>query len=208
MPSPQGMSTRKAGGRRTADRRDPTASLQRLLDGAQATFAERGYRASSISEICARSNVGIGTFYGHFEHKRQLLQAVCVERAFLLTTSMTPAILRDHGRLLAFLRKVNDEPGAAGLLRAWYEAVLEEPEVARFHAEWRASTLKVLAATIARAQKESPSETPRLDPALVAWTMATLSREMAIHDRKGAPDMDALARFIERLVFGHLTGPD
>jgi AcrR family transcriptional regulator len=202
------MSTRKAGGRRTADRRDPTASLVRLLDGAQATFAERGYRASSISEICARSNVGIGTFYAHFEHKRQLLQAVCVERSFLLTTSMTPAILRDHSRLLALLRKVNDEPGAAGLLRAWYEAVLEEPEVARFHAEWRASTLKVLAATVAQAQKESPSETPRLDPALVAWTMATLSREMAIHDRKGAPDMDTLARLIERLVFGHLTGPD
>jgi AcrR family transcriptional regulator len=178
------------------------ATLERLLDGAQATFAERGYQASSISEICARSNVGIGTFYAHFAHKRELLQRVCVERSFLLTTAMTPAILRDHDQLVAFLRKVNDEPAAAGLLRAWYEAVLEEPEVARFHAEWRASTLKVLAATVARAQEESPSDASRLDPALVAWTTATLSREMAIHDRRGAPDMDTLARLIEQLVFG------
>jgi AcrR family transcriptional regulator len=183
-------------------RRDTTSSLDRLLDGAQATFAERGYHLASIHEICARANVGIGTFYAHFAQKRELLQRVCVERSFLLTTSMTPAILRDHDQLVAFLRKVNDEPTAAGLLRAWYEAVFEEPEVARFHAEWRASTLKVLAATVAQAQHESPSNAPQLDPALVAWTMATLSREMAIHDRKGAPDMDTLARLIEQLVFG------
>jgi AcrR family transcriptional regulator len=183
------------------------ATLERLLDGAQATFAERGYGASSISEICARSNVGIGTFYAHFEHKRELLQRVCVERSVLLTTSMTPAILRDHGQLVALLRRVNDEPISAGLLRAWYEAVLEEPEIARFHAEWRASTLKVLAATVAQAQQESPSAGPRIEPALVAWTMATLSREMAIHDRKGAPDMDTLARLIEQLVFDRVVGP-
>jgi AcrR family transcriptional regulator len=201
MPGRSRVATRAAG-RKGAVRRDVTASLERLLDGAQATFAERGYRASSISEICARSNVGIGTFYAHFEHKRELLQRVCTERSFLLTTSMTAGILRDHDRLVALLRKVNDEPAAAGLLRAWYEAVLEEPEVARFHAEWRASTLKVLAATVAQAQDESPSGAPRLDPSVVAWTVATLSREMAIHDRRGAPDMETLARLIEQLVFG------
>jgi AcrR family transcriptional regulator len=188
--------------RRTTNRRGTAASLDRLLDGAQATFAERGYRAANIHEICARSNVGIGTFYAHFDHKRELLQRVCVERSVLLTTSMTPAILRDHGLLVAFLRCANDDPVAAGTLRAWYEAVLEEPAIARFHAEWRGSTLKVLAATIAEAQRQSPSDGPRLDPSVVAWTMATLSREMAIHDRNGAPDMDALARLFEELVFG------
>jgi hypothetical protein len=31
--------------------------------------------------------------------------------------------------------------------------------------------------------------------------MATLSREVAIHDRKGAPDSDALARLFEALMF-------
>jgi AcrR family transcriptional regulator len=184
-------------------RRDST--LERLLDGAQETFAERGYRAAGIQEICARAKVGIGTFYTHFEHKRELLQRVCVERSVLLTTSMTPAILRDHNELVAFLRRVNDEPVAAGLLRAWYEAVLEEPETARFHAEWRASTLKVLAASVAEAQRQTASQAPRRDPAVAAWAMATLSREMAIHDRSGAPDMETLARLIEELVFGPAT---
>ena len=201
--SPSGPDRREPGSdRRSTTRRDGAGSIERLLDGAQATFAERGYRAAGIQDICARSKVGIGTFYAHFSDKRQLLKRVYVARSFLLTTSMTPAILRDHGQLVAFLRKVNDDPGAAGLLRAWYEAVLEEPEIARFHAEWRASSLKVLAATIADAQRQEPSEESRLDPAVAAWTMATLSREMAIHDRKGAPHMHELARLIQELVFG------
>jgi AcrR family transcriptional regulator len=206
MPNPNSSSVRAGTGKVAG--RDTTGSLERLLDGAQATFAERGYSAANIKEICARSNVGIGTFYAHFDHKRDLLQRVCVERTFLLTTNMTSAILRDHGRLVAFLRKVNDDPAAAGLLRAWYEGVLEEPELARFHATWRASTLKVLAATVAQAQADVPSKARRLDPALVAWTMATLSREMGIHDRKSAPDMSTLATLIEQLVFGRLRGPD
>jgi len=92
-------------------------------------------------------------------------------------------------------------PGA-GLLRAWYEAVLEEPQIARFHAEWRASTLAVITATVAAAHKASPSKLPRRDPVVVAWTIATLSREMAIHDHRGAPDIDTLARLFEDLVFG------
>jgi len=32
--------------------------------------------------------------------------------------------------------------------------------------------------------------------------MGTLAREMGIHDRKGAPDLDSLARLFEELVVG------
>jgi AcrR family transcriptional regulator len=209
MPNPNSPSEPADRGTRPSDRRvtarrGGAGSLERLLEGAQSTFAEHGYRAASIQEICARSRVGIGTFYAHFTNKRQLLQRVCVERALLPTTSLTPAMLSDHGQLVASLRRVNDDRGAAGLLRAWYEAVLEEPEIARFHGRWRASTLEVLATTVAEAQQQAPSPGPRRDPSVVAWTIATLSREMAIHDRGGAPDMDALARLIAELVFGRV----
>jgi AcrR family transcriptional regulator len=183
----------------TPDRPDKT--LERLLDGAQATFTERGYGAANIHEICARSNVGIGTFYAHFDDKHQLLQRVFLERVVLLSDILTADDLLDHDRLVARLRQAIDDRGSAGLLRAWYEAVLDEPEIARFHAEWRPSTLKLLAATIAEAQRRSASKAPRHEPALVSWAIATLSRELAIRDRTGAPDMDALARLYEALVF-------
>jgi AcrR family transcriptional regulator len=189
---------------RTSDR-GPTESVDRLLDGAQATFAERGYRAASIHEICARSTVGIGTFYAHFDHKRDLLQRVFIDRAVLLSRILTPADLLDHGQLVASLRRTVDEPVAAGLSRAWYEAVLEEPAIARFHADWRASTLEDLAKTIAEAQRRAQVVEPRFDPSVVSWTIGTLSREMAIHDRKGAPDLETLARLIDALVFGSVA---
>jgi AcrR family transcriptional regulator len=190
----------------TPSRRTASRHIERLLDGAHATFAQRGYRAARVQEICTRSKVGIGTFYAHFGHKRELLKRVLVERSVLVTTSVTPEILRDRGGLIAFLRKVNDDPVAAATLRAWYEAVLEEPEIARFHAEWRASTLRVLAATVAEAQRQTPSAGHRLDPLAVAWAIGTLSREMSIHDRQGAPDMETLAGLIEHLVFRPADG--
>ena len=205
MPNPNSHSVRGIARRRSTRGREPGGSLDRLLAGAQSTFAERGYRAANIHEICARANVGIGTFYAHFDHKRQLLQRVFIERGVLLSRLVTPADLLDHDRLVACLRSASDDPVAAGLLRAWYEAVLEEPEVARFHAEWRPTTLKTLAATIEEARRGlAPANGPRIDPSMIAWTMATLSRELAIHDRSGAPDTEALARFFEALVWGTL----
>jgi AcrR family transcriptional regulator len=184
----------------SSSRRD--ATLERLLDGAEETFAARGYNAANVHEICARAKVGIGTFYAHFDHKRQLLRQVFVERALLFSRILTPADLLDHDRLVACLRRAIDDPTAAGMLRAWYEAVLDEPEIARFHAEWRPETLKDLAATVAKAQELAPSAGPRLGAAVVAWTMGTLTREMAIHDRKAAPDLEGLARLFEELTFG------
>jgi AcrR family transcriptional regulator len=201
MPNPNSPSDRGPERRTAARRRDTSESLDRLLDGAQATFAERGYHAANVHEICARANVGIGTFYSHFDHKRDLLQRVFVERVL---RSPTTEDLLDGARLRAALGHAADEPKVAGLLRAWYEAVLDEPDLARFHAEWRPAYLIELATTIGDARKRFPSDRPRHDPAVVAWTMATLSREMAIHDRRGQPDIDTLARLFEELMFGTL----
>jgi AcrR family transcriptional regulator len=201
MPNANSPSDRGPERRKATRRRDIPDSLDRLLDGAQVTFAERGYHAANVHEICARSNVGIGTFYAHFDHKRDLLQRVFVERVL---QSPTADDLLDHARLIAALGHAADEPMVAGLLRAWYEAVLDEPDLARFHADWRPSFLIDLAATIGEARKRIPSNGPRHDPAVVAWTMATLSRELAIHDRRGLPDLDTLARLLEELMFGTL----
>ena len=203
MPNLNSHSGRGPDRRKAARRRDSADSLERLIDAGQAVFVERGYHEANIHEICARAGVAIGTFYAHFEHKRDLLKAVFVERV-LLPGSPTAEDLLDHGRLIATIERVADEPMVAGLLRAWYEAVLDEPDLARFHSEWRPSYLTELAATIGEARKLSPATYPRHDPAVVAWTMSTLSRELAIHDRTGPPDVDSLARLFEELLFGAL----
>jgi AcrR family transcriptional regulator len=189
--------------RKSARRRARSSSVDRLLAAAQATFAERGYHQANIHEICARADVGIGTFYSHFDHKRDLLQRVFVERVL---GSGVPAAdeLLDHARLVARIEGTADEPIVAGLLRAWYEAVLDDPDLAQFQAEWRPSFLSELGAAIGDARKRVSADGPRHDAAVIAWTMLTLSREMAIHDRTGLPDLDTLARLFEELMFGTL----
>jgi hypothetical protein len=72
----------------------------------------------------------------------------------------------DHARLIARLERAADEAMVASLLRAWYEAVLDEPDLARFHAEWRPAYLIDLAATFGDAKTlsvRSPSARPGRD---------------------------------------------
>ena len=67
---------------------DLPASAKRLLDGAIACFAARGYQASTTRDISNHAGLSPGSLYVHFEGKEQLL--------FELTR-------RAHGELLAEL---------------------------------------------------------------------------------------------------------
>src|SRR5437868_7995878 len=157
MPNLNSPSAAKGHRRSATRRRDASGSLDRLLDAAQATFAERGYHQTNIHEICARANVGIGTFYSHFDHKRDLLQRVFVERVLRAGVPTADELL-DHARLIARIGGTTDEPTVAGLLRAWYEAVADERDLARFQTEWRPAFLIELAGSSSDALKRCPSD--------------------------------------------------
>ena len=192
-----------ASGRSKAPGR-PDATLDRLLAGAQATFSERGYHAANIQEICARSSVGIGTFYAHFAHKHELLQKLVVERAPVAARLFSAEDLTDRERLIGVIRKVADDPRMSGLWRAWHEAMLEEAEIKEFSAVWRNELIAELALKVADARVLARSEAKRLSPMVVAWSIITLTRQLAIYDRRGAPDVQELAQLIEELVRGSL----
>jgi AcrR family transcriptional regulator len=202
MPNPNSPSVRGRDRRKTTRRRDTTGSLDRLLDGAQATFAERGYHQANIHEICARAKVGIGTFYAHFDHKSQLLEHLMVERAVALPQLLSVDDLAEVATLAARLRGALDDPVAAGLWRAWHEAVAEDQGLARSHEKLRSTTLKQLAALVVKARKGRPAKAPRLDAGVVAWTMMLFARELSINDRDGAPSVEMVASMVHKLVFG------
>jgi AcrR family transcriptional regulator len=202
MPNLNSPSVRGPERRKTTRRRDTSGSLDRLLDGAQATFAERGYHLSNVQEICARANVGIGTFYSHFDHKNQLLEHLMVERAVALPQLLSVSDLADVAALTARLQTVLDDPVACGLWRAWHEGVAEDPALAASQARFRSTALTQLTELIAKVRRGRPAHSPRLDAAVVAWTMMLLARELAIHDRGDAPSVETIAAMILDLVFG------
>lgn len=188
---------------RPATVRERGASFRRLIDGAEATFAERGYNAATIHDICARAGVGIGTFYTHFGRKSELLRQVMVVRAPVLSRILTTRDLGDTELLAAGLRKTVDDPRSVGLWRAWHDAVLQEDDLARFHTEWRNAVRDELTTMIEQARAAKPKQGRQMDARFVAWTMMTLARELAIHDRtSGAADVETAADLITQLVCG------
>ena len=106
----------------------------RLKAAALALFGEKGYESTSINEIAARANLAVGGFYQHFRSKRQLLLSLMQE----LLDHLSRLDLRPKGsgdvreglrELLssAFSRDLQ----YLGAYRAWQEAVLSDPDLAR-----------------------------------------------------------------------------
>ncbi|MEZ4225652.1 MAG: TetR/AcrR family transcriptional regulator [Polyangiaceae bacterium] len=50
-----------------------------ILDCALAAFADRGYHATSIADVCARASIGRATLYQYFDDKRDLLVSLANE---------------------------------------------------------------------------------------------------------------------------------
>jgi AcrR family transcriptional regulator len=49
---------------------------ERLLSAAEELFAERGYRQTTVAQICARADIATGSFYAHFRSKAEIFAAV------------------------------------------------------------------------------------------------------------------------------------
>lgn len=75
---------------------------RRLLDAAAETYAELGVDGATIGAITERADVGLGTFYLHFEDKDAIALAV--------NAVMTQRLLADHGRSCDAVRSVGGEP--------------------------------------------------------------------------------------------------
>ncbi|WP_312966495.1 TetR/AcrR family transcriptional regulator [Acinetobacter gerneri] len=50
-----------------------------IIHAAFLEFSERGYHQTAISDIAKRLGIGHGTFYRHFENKRDILEKVIVD---------------------------------------------------------------------------------------------------------------------------------
>ncbi|WP_052090525.1 MULTISPECIES: TetR/AcrR family transcriptional regulator [Modestobacter] len=75
------------------------ATVERLLDAALQTFAEQGFAAASVEDICSRGGFTRGAFYSSFKTKDELFEAL-----------MTREVERDLARVAELLTGLADEP--------------------------------------------------------------------------------------------------
>ncbi len=68
----------------------PAERRASLLAAARQVFAARGYHGASVSDLIEAAGVARGTFYNHFESKRDVFAAVLVELMLEVTASVAP----------------------------------------------------------------------------------------------------------------------
>lgn len=56
-----------------------------IIEAAFLEFSERGYHQTAISDIAKRLGIGHGTFYRHFENKRNILDKVILDTMLKIT---------------------------------------------------------------------------------------------------------------------------
>lgn len=120
----------------------------RLKAAGLALFGEKGYERTSVDEIAERAELAVGTFYQQFRSKRQLLLVLMDE----LLESLSQLNLRPGGRgdvqsalRELLVRSFSRDLHYLGACRAWEEAVLSDPELAKKQQKIRAWTTNRIA---------------------------------------------------------------
>lgn len=137
----------------------------KLLDAGRASFGEKGYEATSIADVTTRAGMASGAFYLYFRSKKQLLVVLMNE----LLERLAAVDLHPTSDLHSFLAAVfRTDLEFLGVLRAWHEAILTDPELRAMHAQ------------------------------IEAWTYARILKLFrSLHTRRGA-DLPAFARMMDR----------
>ncbi|SEN16360.1 TetR/AcrR family transcriptional regulator [Paenibacillus sp. OV219] len=94
-----------------------TEKQAKILASAIEVFAEKGYAASSTSEIAQRAGVAEGTIFRHYKTKKELLLSIV---APAITKLIAPFVLRGFGKVLDSNYESFDE-----VLRAMIENRIE-----------------------------------------------------------------------------------
>lgn len=128
-------------------------------------FGEKGYESTLIDEIARRAKLAVGTFYQHFRSKRQLLLALMEELLEKLSQlDFRPGGSTDVRAVIHELlsRAFSHDLRYLGAYRAWQEAVLSDPDLARKQQEIHAWTTTRVTAVFQRLQ-QLPGARPGVD---------------------------------------------
>jgi AcrR family transcriptional regulator len=148
-----------------ARRGSPEQTRERLLDAAAAIFNRVGYHGTDSNRIAHEAGYATGTFYKHFQDKREIFLAVYARWVAAEWQAVEEAISRDAeaehvARALVDL-SVSFHTKWRGLRASLLELIFSDTEVRRFYRQQRRRQLD----TMARIRKAigAPSRTREED---------------------------------------------
>lgn len=161
------------------DGRPPTRgrrTRRRILDAAEAVFAEMGYHESSIVRIVERAGVAQGTFYIYFRSKQQIFEELITDLNSRLREAMSNAAVAGGGDRLqaerrgfaAFFRFTAEHPALYRVIR---EAEFVAPDAMHRHYE------KIIEGYVRGLSGAMASgEVEPADPTVLAWALIAVGQ--------------------------------
>jgi AcrR family transcriptional regulator len=147
-----------------------TRTRQRVLEAAEAVFAEHGYHEASIVKITEAAGVGQGTFYLYFSSKQEVFDELVRDLNRRVRHSMKEASAKGKTRLeaeqlgfRAYFRFTAEHPALYRIIR---QAEFVSPDMLRYHYDRLSSGyIEALRDAVER------GEIAELDPEVAAWAL-------------------------------------
>jgi AcrR family transcriptional regulator len=163
VPAPTGVDGRTLSARGTRTR-------QRLLEAAEAVFAEHGYHDASVVKVTEAAGVGQGTFYLYFTSKQEVFDELVRDLNRRVRRAMKEASSQGKTRLeaellgfRAYFRFTAEHPALYRIIR---QAEFVSPEMLRYHYD------RLSSGYVEALQEASErGEIAALDPEVAAWAL-------------------------------------
>jgi len=182
----------------------------RILQHAVRLFAEKGYEATGVAEICAASGTSKGAFYHHFPSKQAMfiallkdwLQGLDVElgRALQSSTSVPEGLMAMAGQMKSVFSAAG---GGVQLFLEFWQQARRDPEVWKeFIAPYR--RYQEYFAGIVRRGIDEGSLRP-LDPQVAGQTLVALAVGILVQgvlDPKGAAWDEVTRDAVQMVITG------
>jgi AcrR family transcriptional regulator len=147
-----------------------TRTRQRVLEAAEAVFAEHGYHDASIVKITEAAGVGQGTFYLYFGSKQDVFDELVRDLNRRVRHAMKEASSQGKTRLeaellgfRAYFRFTAEHPALYRIIR---QAEFVSPQMLHYHYDrLSAGYVEALRAAMKR------GEIADLDPEVAAWAL-------------------------------------
>lgn len=180
---------------RLADPDLPARRRGQILEAARSCFEHRGFRQTTIEEICAEARISPGALYRYFDSKADIVAAIALDaraeaEAMLDRLSDAEGLIDGMG---ALARAVFEDGDAALLADIWAEA-LRDPLLAKALTARAHEARGRVAAAIKRG-RIAGALYPALDPDDVAEILAAALEGMALRRALLGDGAEAVRRF-------------
>lgn len=166
---------------------DPDLPLRRrtqILDAARECFRLRGFRQTTIEDICAEARVSPGALYRYFNSKADIITAIALDArnealALLDRLSDAEGLVNGLAELANALFTATDGVGDAVLMADIWAEAARDPLLARAIRERDRIAIGRVAAAIERAQRAGAAY-PLLPPEEAAETLMAALEGFAV----------------------------